>query len=177
MFERQNGWSKKEKVNSTLSLPLNAVINCRQNEWIRYLRTQMKMIDWGRDIIQSHHITFFPSLDATQLKPGVGRTQFLFWFEEQERGLLMLRVNRRNITPFLFSISSHSQPSVQKNRMNKASAFWPRGVKRGHLGNIKVSERVWRGRSWEKWPHKAIYELVDKSPDCACMGRVLNCLP
>ena len=176
MFERQNGWSKKEK-HSTLSLPVNAVINCRQNEWISYLRTQMKMIDLGRDIIQSHQITFLPRLDATQLKPGMGRTQSLFWIEEQERGLLMLRVNGRNITPFLFSISSYSQPSVRKSMINKASAFWPRGVKRGHLGNMKVSERVWRGGSWEKWPHKAIYELLDKSLDCACMGLILNCLP
>ena len=83
----------------------------------------MKMIDWGRDIFQSHQITFFPSLDATQLKPGLGRTQSLFWFEEQERGLLMLRVNGRNIIPFLFSISSHSQPSARTSRINKASAF------------------------------------------------------
>lgn len=131
----------------------------------------------GERHIQSHQITFSPSLDATQLKPGMGRIQSLFWIEEQERGLLMLRVNGRNITPFLFSISSHSQPSVRKSRINKASAFWPRGVKRGHLGNMKVSERVWRGRSWEKWSHKAIYQLVDKSLDCACMGLVLNCLP
>ena len=152
--------------------------------------SESKMIDWGRDIIQSIIKSHFspPVAPAwmqhswnlecalVQTKRAIEHTP-LFWCEEQERGLLMLRVSGRNSAPHFILHFLTPQPSVWQSRINKASVFWPEGVKRGHPGNMKVSEGVWRGRSWEKWPHKVIYELMDRSPACVYMDLFLNCLP